>query len=84
MAKKSKVKKKTSNTSKEPVNTKLSIPKKEAVGQDNRIGMHFDVSASFKREYKLYALQREMSMLEIFKESFALYKKVYPPKEGDR
>ncbi|MDO1451325.1 hypothetical protein Q0590_33935 [Rhodocytophaga aerolata] len=60
------------------------IPKKkqkEAEVQEGRIQMSFEVSSDFKRAYKLYSVEQGMSMLEIFKETFELYKKIYPSKK---
>ncbi len=38
----------------------------------------FKVGQAFKREYKTYAAERGMSMLEVLKESFKLYREKYP------
>ncbi len=54
---------------------------KQAELQERRIQMSFEVSADFKRAYKLYGVEQGMSMLEIFQESFELYKKIYPIKK---
>ena len=40
--------------------------------------LSFKLSPEFKKEYKLYAAERGMTMLEVLQESFKLYKERYP------
>ena len=40
--------------------------------------LSFKLSPEFKKEYKLYAAERGMTMLEVLKESFKLYREKNP------
>ena len=37
--------------------------------------MNFYVPVDFKREYKIYAAEKDMNMVDVLKNSFELYKK---------
>lgn len=39
------------------------------------VPMNFYVPVDFKREYKIYAAQKDMNMVDVLKSSFELYKK---------
>ena len=38
------------------------------------IGLNFKIEPEFRREFKTYAAKRDISMVDLLKESFALYK----------
>ena len=39
------------------------------------VPMNFYVPADFKREYKIYAAEQDMNMVDVLKSSFDLYKR---------
>lgn len=53
----------------------ISIPALEKKGAAALTPMNFRVSAEFHREFKLYAVQNGMSMVDLLQKSFALLRK---------
>lgn len=42
-----------------------------------RVAMNFYVDPEFKREYKLFAAEHDLKLIDILRESFQLYKEQY-------
>jgi len=53
----------------------ISIPALRQQGSAALTPMNFKVPESFHREFKLYAVQQGMSMVELLQESFAVLRK---------
>ncbi|MBN4056110.1 hypothetical protein JYT20_00140 [Rhodothermus sp. AH-315-K08] len=63
-----------------PTMPSANLERKAVVTAEAKKKMTFDVRPAFRKEYKLYALSRdpEMTMTDVFMESFRLYKEHNP------
>jgi len=59
----------------EPGPVRLVSTKKGKVSEELK-ALNFKVSASFKKEYKQFALDNDMSLVDVLKLSFSTYRKL--------
>jgi hypothetical protein len=57
-----------------PLPTEVKVQNLEKIASNEKAQLKFDVSPEFKKEFKTYALDHDISMLELLQKSFEYYK----------
>lgn len=50
----------------------------EKPAADELIGLHFKVPPEFRQQYRIYAAEKNMSLVEVLKQSFDVYREQNP------
>ncbi len=61
-----------------PTKDESRVQNLKKAGSNEPVPLNFYVPGEFRRDYKVYAAEKEMSMVEILKRSFELYKSQNP------
>jgi hypothetical protein len=57
-----------------PLSTETKVQNLKKIASNEKVQLKFDISPEFKKEFKTYALDNDMHMVELLQKSFEYYK----------